>query len=387
MDAFFAAVEQLDRPEFAGKPVIVGGAPEGRGVVSAASYEARTFGVHSAMPMKQALRLCPKAVLLPVRMERYVEVSREVHAVFEEFTPMVEPVSIDEAFLDVTGSRLLFGNSMKIGRELKQTITARTGLPCSVGVAPNKFLAKLGSDLEKPDGFVVITEENKQDVLDPLSVGKIWGIGKVTERSLQAKGIYTIAHLRHRTEHEIEEIVGNSASLLLKLAHGIDERPLEITRQAKSISSETTFANDISDEDILLAVLVKQVEEVAHRLRSIGLKARTATIKLRYGNFRTVTRSKTFRQPSCATGTLWKAARAIFKKWQFEAQGPLRLIGFSASGFELHETDQQLLFQNHDEEKQDRLDVALDSIRKRFGKDALRRGLPAGFTDDPQQRD
>ena len=197
MDAFYASVEQLDNPDLMGKAVIVGGDPKQRGVVSAASYEARKFDIHSAMPMSQAVRLCPNAIVLPVRMKRYVELSQQIHAIFEKFTPQIEPISLDEAFLDVAGSLKLFGSAEKIGRDIKYQIKDQLGLVASVGIATNKFLAKLASDLDKPDGFVVITEEKKQQILDPLPISNIWGVGKVTQRALKSKGINTIEQLRN----------------------------------------------------------------------------------------------------------------------------------------------------------------------------------------------
>ena len=374
MDAFYASIEQLDNPEFKGKPVIVGGNPKGRGVVSAASYEARKFGVHSAMPMAQAIRLCPHAIVLPVRMERYVQVSQQIHAIFEQYTPLVESVSIDEAFLDVTGSTKLFGSGKQIGLAIKRAIKDKLKLTASVGVAPNKFLAKLASDMEKPDGFVVITEQNKQEILDPLPVSKIWGVGKVTEQALQSYAILTIAQLRQTPLEELKAIVGNFAPVLLQLACGIDESKVEPARCAKSLSSEQTFATDVQDQEILRRSLLNRVEEVAQRLRASNLRAKTVTVKLRYGDFRTITRSNTFDTATNTTAALWQAASAIFQKWQAESAGPLRLIGFATSGLVKEDTCQQLLFGDPKEEKQKRLDEAVDKIKNRYGEDSLRRG-------------
>ncbi|MHC4559152.1 MAG: DNA polymerase IV, partial [Planctomycetota bacterium] len=208
MDAFYASVEQLDNPNLVGKAVIVGGDPQKRGVVSATSYEARKFGVRSAMPMSQAVRLCPNAMVLPVRMKRYAELSQQIHAIFEKFTTQIEPISLDEAFLDVTGSLKLFVSAKKIGRDIKCQIMEQLGLIASVGIAANKFLAKLASDLNKPDGFVVITEKDKQQILDPLPVSKIWGVGKVTEKALKSKGINTIGQLRKAPENILRSILG-----------------------------------------------------------------------------------------------------------------------------------------------------------------------------------
>ncbi len=374
MDAFYASVEQLDHPELRGKAVIVGGPAEGRGVVSAASYEARRFGVHSAMPTAQAIRLCPAAVVLPVRMGRYVELSRQIRAIFEQFTPLVEPISLDEAFLDVTGSIRLFGPARQIGQEIKQRIKTQTQLTASVGIAPNKFLAKLASDLEKPDGFVVIAEDNQEAVLDPLPVRRIWGVGKVTERALRSHGIDTIGQLRRTNIDTLRTIVGNGASELLQLAQGRDERAVEPIRQAKNLSSERTFATDLDDAAILLGVLLEQVEEVAQRLRRHDLQAKTITLKLRYGDFRTVTRSETLAEPTNLTQPLWKTANRVFSRWHRRAGGALRLLGFGVSGLAPEGTGQSTLFPDPEAEKLKRLDRAVDAIRDRYGRRAVHRG-------------
>lgn len=374
MDAFYASVEQLDKPELAGKPVIVGGDPRSRGVVSAASYEARRYGIHSAMPMAQAVRLCPKAIVLPGRMERYVEISQQISVIFEQYTPLVEPVSLDEAFLDVAGSARLSGGAEKIGRAIKREIKQELSLTASVGVAPNKFLAKLASDLEKPDGFVIITDQDKQGILDPLPVGKIWGVGKVMEKALQSQGIYTIAQLRNTPLKSLQAIVGNYASDLLDLASGIDNTEVEPYREAKSMSSELTFPSDVQDPEVLLGVLSGQVEEVAERLRSGGLIAKTLTLKLRYGDFTTITRSRTLDQATNTTRTLWQGAKAVFDQWQASSARPLRLIGFSASGLVAEDRAQLQLFPDPEEQKQRKLDQTVDKIRDRYGNDALKRG-------------
>ncbi|MEN6429134.1 MAG: DNA polymerase IV [Phycisphaerales bacterium] len=374
MDAFYASIEQSDHPELQGQAVIVGGDPKSRGVVSAASYEVRKFGVHSAMPTAQALRLCPHAVLLPVRMARYAEVSHAIHAIFKSYTPLVEPLSLDEAFLDVTDSTKLFGPAEEIGRQIKSRIREQTSLTASVGIAPNKFLAKLASDLRKPDGFVVITEQNRQQVLDPLPVGRIWGVGKVTDKTLRSHGIETIGQLRCRTAAQLRAVVGNAAEELLRLAHGEDDREVEPDQQCKSLSSEETFATDLRDSDILLSVLMGQVEEVAQRLRRRGLQARTITLKLRYGDFRTVTRSETLAGGTNATHLLWQAAERVFRRWQSQSAGPLRLLGFAASGLEREGTGEQWLFPDREQEKLKKLDLIADKIRGRYGQQALHRG-------------
>jgi len=374
MDAFYASVEQLDNPDLVGKPVIVGGDPEKRGVVSAASYEARKFDVHSAMPMSQAIRLCPDAIVLPVRMKRYAEFSQRIHAIFQQFTPQIEPISLDEAFLDVTGSIQLFGSAENIGRAIKDQIRQELGLVASVGIAANKFLAKLASDLDKPDGFVVITEEDKQQILDPLPVSRIWGVGKVTEKALKSKGIDTIKQLREAPPEILRSVFGDQTRHVLRLAQGIDKREVESSREAKSISSEQTFATDISDKDILLDVLLHQVEDVAQRLRLSDLEAKTITLKLRYDDFRTVTRSSTYDQPTNTTKTLWQEAQGVFLNWHKKSASPLRLLGFGVSGLHKAGAGQDQLFPEPEKEKQKRLDKAFDKIRDKFGHDALRRG-------------
>ncbi len=374
MDAFYASVEQHDHPEFKGKAVIVGGDARSRGVVSAASYEARKFGVHSAMPTAQAMRCCPHAILLPVRMDRYAEVSHVIRAIFAKYTPLVEPISLDEAFLDVTDSTSLFGSAETIGRTIKKEILDQTHLTASVGIAPNKFLAKLASDLKKPDGFVVITEQTRQQILDPLSVGKIWGVGQVTEKALNSCGIHTIRQLRQSSLEELRGIVGNGAADLQRLARGEDDREVEPERQCRSLSSEQTFATDISDATTLLAVLLEQVEEVAQRLRQEKLKARTITLKLRYGDFRTVTRSDTLSEATNVTKTLWATAEHVFRRWHARSGGALRLLGFGVSGLAPEQAGQQLLFRDLEEDKLKRLDQVVDKIRDRYGKRAAHHG-------------
>jgi len=374
MDAFYASIEQLDNPALKGKPVIVGGSPKERGVVSAASYEARKFGVHSAMPMVQAVRLCPQGIFVPGRMERYVEISRKIQSIFLNYTPDVEPLSLDEAFLDVSGCISLFGSAEAIGHRIKADIKDQLGLTASVGIAPNKFLAKLASDLKKPDGFVVLTEQNKQQILDPLPVSKIWGIGKVTSEALKQAGISTIHQLRTTPESILKSIFGNQVFDILELAQGIDDRKVEPVSQSKSISSEKTFGTDVLDKDILLGVLLGQVEEVSQRLRTEGLEARTITLKIRYRDFKTITRSHTLDKPSNTTLLLWQEAKSIFNQWHRKSAAPLRLLGFGASGLSPKGTGQQLLFSDPEEEKQKKIDSAFDTIRKKYGDDSMKRG-------------
>jgi DNA polymerase-4 len=374
MDAFYASVEVRDNPSLQGKPVLVGGSPEQRGVVAACSYAARTFGIHSAMPMSRALRLCPEAIVLPVRMSRYVEISRQIHRIFHNYTPEVEPISIDEAFLDVTGCVHLFGDAETIGRRIKADIKEETGLTASVGIAPNKFLAKLASDLEKPDGFVVVTEDNKQRILDPLPVSRIWGIGQVTQKGLQKQGIYTIQQLRTAPAYKLAMVFKNQVDEILKLARGIDSRKVEPETEAKSLSAEETFPTDIAEKDILLTILQQQVEEVAQRLRAEKLQCRTITLKFRYGDFKTVTRRATMDHPTNVTRTLFQAACDVFNLWHRKSGGALRLLGFGTSGLSGDGSGQALLFSDPEEKKQKKVDSAFDKIREKYGDGSLKRG-------------
>jgi len=326
MDAFYASVEQLDNPALRGKPLIVGARPEERGVVAAASYEIRKYGVHSAMPTAQALRLCPQAVLLPVRMKRYAEISRQIHDIFAQFTPVIEPLSLDEAFLDVTDYGNLFGSAETIAKAIKHLIKEKLGLPASAGIGPNKFLAKLACDLGKPDGLVVITEAEKQHILDPLPIGKIWGIGPVTDKALRRHGIQTIEQLRKAPENLLRTVLGSQAEGIRQLAQGIDESVVEPMREAKSISAEETFTADIIDRAVLSQVLHRQVEEVAQRLREENLEGRTVTLKLRLADFKTVTRSRTLDSPTNITELLWQEAKNLLQAMASIISNPLTLI-------------------------------------------------------------
>ena len=375
LDAYFASVEVLDNPDLKGKPVIVGGGPDKRGVVAAASYQARKFGIHSAMPTSQAMRLCPEAILISGRMKRYVELSHKIREIFSRYTPQIEPISLDEAFLDVTGSIKLCGPAEKIGQEIKTQIKEELGLTASAGIAPNKFLAKLASDLEKPDGFVIIREENRQEILDPLDISKIWGIGNVTEKKLKSIGINTIGQLKETDPTKLQEILGNTTSHILSLAKGIDNREVESVHVSKSMSSEHTFATDVKDKNVLLNVLLNQVDEVAQRLRKEKLEAKTITLKLRYGDFRTITRSNTLDKATNITNILWKEAKDIFLKWRKRSGGALRLLGFGASGLVDEGIGQQDLFTNPEDEKQKKVDDVFDKIKKKYGEDKMKRGL------------
>ena len=377
MDAFYASVEQRDRPELAGKPVIVGGDPARRGVVSAANYLARQFGVHSAMPAITARRKCPQGVFLAPRIDYYAEVSGQIRAIFERYTPLVEPLSLDEAFLDVSGSTDLFGPPEEIGRRIKQEIRAELRLVASVGVAPNKFLAKIASDLRKPDGFVVVEPERIQEFLDPLPVERLWGVGRVASQSLRQIGVHTISQLRQLPLAVLRDRFGASGEHLWELAHGRDDRPVVPDHEAKSISHETTFAEDITDGEVLRAWLLELTDQVARRLRRHGLRARTVQLKIRLADFRLVTRSATLPTATNITGELWEAAAALLEAWLSQARQPVRLLGMGTSGLSACEQVQKLLFDEPQRTRQSRLDGVTDAIRERFGDAAISRaGAP-----------
>ncbi len=373
MDAFYASVEVRDRPELAGRPVIVGGTPESRGVVAAANYAARRFGVHSAMSARRALKLCPQAVVLPVRMAYYAEISGSIRAIFHTFTPLVEPLSLDEAFLDCSASEALFGSSADIGRRIKRTILDELGLVASVGVAPNKFLAKLASDLDKPDGFVFVEPDQVQAFLDPLPVERLWGVGRVARARLARAGIRTVAQLRRSSQEVLEELFGRAGIHLWQLARGIDERPVVPDHEAKSISHETTFAADIAAPDVLRARMLELTEQVARRLRRQGLEARTIQVKLRCSDFQTITRACTLNSPTDMTPEIWKVADRLMKAALGTTPSTLRLIGVGVSGLSRQAPQQAALFEDESRVRGRRLDAAIDDINGRFGLRTLRR--------------
>lgn len=374
MDAFYASVEERDNPSLVGKPVIVGGTAEGRGVVAAANYEARKFGVHSAMASARANRLCPHAVVIRPRMDHYVAVSREIREVFERFTPLIEPLSLDEAFLDATGSEKLFGPTAQIGLKIKQLIRNELQLVASVGVAPNKFLAKIASDLQKPDGYVVVDQNGVQEFLDPLPVGRIWGVGKVTGQIFDRLGIKTISQLRKLSVEKLNDLFGSSGEHYWRLARGIDNRQVVPDREAKSISHETTFPEDIDDKEILRAWLVDLVEQVGRRIRHHGLKGRTVEIKVRFADFKTISRALTLPEPTNVTQELLVAGLQLLDHRLPLGHLPVRLLGFGVTQFDDVGKTQQQLFDDPEHERLRELDEVADQIAARFGKRAIRRG-------------
>jgi DNA polymerase-4 len=382
MDAFYASIEQRDHPDLAGRPVIVGGHPDRRGVVSAASYEVRPFGVHSAMPSATARRRCPQAIFLPPRIEHYAQVAGQIRRIFQRWTPLVEPLSLDEAFLDVRGSVALFGPPAEIGRKIKAEIRREVRLVASVGVAPNKFLAKIASDLEKPDGFVVVPPDGVQAFLDPLPVGRLWGVGRASNRTLERLGVRTIGQLRRLPVDVLRDHFGSSGEHLWNLAHGIDRRPVVPDHEAKSISHETTFAADVHDQDVLRAWLMELTEQVARRLRAHGLRGRTVHLKVRFADFRTITRSQTLDVPTHLTEDVWQAAEQMLRS-RLPADHPaVRLLGVGVSGLDRSGQTQRLLFEEDRRRRQSRLDAATDQITARYGKSAIGRARRMREEDD-----
>jgi DNA polymerase-4 len=383
MDAFFASVEQVDNPDLRGKPVLVGGAGP-RGVVSAASYEARVYGCRSAQPTAVALRLCPHAIVVRGHYERYSEVSRQMFEILEAVTPLVQPLSVDEAFLDVAGSVRLFGPPELIARQIKDKIKAVTGVTASVGVAPNKFLAKLASDLDKPDGLTILRAEDVDTVLPPLPVEKIWGIGPKTALRLYGIGVRTIGDLRKLPAELMAQRLGDEADHYRRLAHGIDDRVVTPDRDAKSVGQEQTFGENLTDPEQVRDVMLGQVEQVGSRLRRYGLRAKSVTVKIRYGDFETITRRTTLTESVDTTTPIWDAARSLFDEWAAKTYRPVRLIGVQAGQLSDTNAGQLSLFTNKTREKEQRLDGVVDRINAKFGKRAVHRGRATGRRREQQ---
>lgn len=372
MDAFYASVEQHDRPELRGRPVIVGGSRE-RGVVAACSYEARPFGVRSALPMSRALRLCPEAVVLPVRMARYQEVSGQVFAIFGRYTDRIEPLSVDEAFLDVTGCERLFGTPREIAQRIRQEVRDELGLAISAGVAPNKFLAKLASESAKPDGLLEIAPDRVDDFLLPLPVERIWGVGAKAAQQLHRQGCRTVADLRRLSVAQLTRLFGVWGERLYHLARGKDDRAIEVDTPAKSYGAEETFAVDLTRLEDLHRELLAQAEKVAARLRRHGQSGRVLTLKVRYADFETLTRRLTLPEPTAHGKTLYRAALDLLQRTE-AGERPVRLLGLSVGGLEDAAAHQPTLFPDPDAQRQTALDTALDRLNRRFGQGQVRRG-------------
>ena len=373
MDAFYAAVEQRDRPELRGKPVIVGADPKGgkgRGVVSTASYEARRFGVGSAMPISQAYRLCPQGVYVPVDMAKYAAVSDEIMEEMRRYTDLVEPLSIDEAFLDVSGSARAFGDGPTVARELKRRIQERTRLTASVGVAACKLVAKIASDLRKPDGLVIVPPGEEAALLAPLPIRRLWGVGPKMEEQLAKLGILTIGQLAAIDPGKLQRRLGTHGQDLLLLARGIDERPVISYGDAKSVGHEHTYDQDTADVERLRRTLLDLADSVARRLRKAGLRGRTITLKYRDETFHTVTRDVTLKQPTDSGDVLFQNAWKLFQS--VHGRLKVRLIGVSASGF--GKRPQLEMFPR----STSRTDTLRDAVAERFGSEALTRASLLG---------
>jgi DNA polymerase-4 len=377
MDAFYAAVEQRDRPELRGQPVIVGADPKGRGVVSAASYEARVFGVRSAMPISRAYRLCPHGVYLPVDMAKYARVSGEIMAILGEFSPLVEPVSVDEAFLDLTGTETLWGSPVDAVRRIKTRIRDEVGLTASAGLASNKFVAKVASELEKPDGLVVVPAGGEAAFLAPLPIERLWGVGKATAKELEALGVATIGQLQTLSPRVLTSRLGPHGPDLLALAFGRDDRAVEPFAPPKSMGAEETFDKDCLDVARLEETLRGQAERVARELRAEHLAACRVTLKLRWADFRTLTRSHTG-DPTQDGLEIYR--RAVILLARERLIQPVRLIGVSASTFK-PEAHGQLPLLDPAAVRRERLARAVDRITGRFGRSAI---LPARLIDRPE---
>jgi DNA polymerase IV len=375
MDAFYASIEQLDHPEYKGKPVIVGADPKGgkgRGVVAACSYEARKFGVHSALPISRAWKLCPEGVYVRPRMRRYVEVSHQLMEVFQRYTDLVEPLSIDEAFLDITGSIALLGPPEEIARSIKKEIRGATGLTASVGLAPNKFLAKMASDLRKPDGFVVLQEEEVERFLRDLPISRLWGVGPKTEVRLHEMGFQTIGQLASASRESLVRSLGSLGEHLYQLSHGRDQRPVVPGWEPKSIGTETTFEEDTDDRDLLLRTILELSDHVAERMRKDECRARKVTLKLRYSNFSTHTKQHSLDKLIQTGEEIAAIARSLFG--QFPLNRKIRLIGVSAGDLHRDGDDPRQLALFAQSNEKEKLSHTVDEIKQKFGADALRRG-------------
>jgi DNA polymerase IV len=375
MDAFYASVEQRDDPELRGKPVVVGGSPQSRGVASTCSYEARKYGIRSAMPLAEAYRRCPHAIFVPVNGRKYREVSLQINKIFHDYTPIVEPLSLDEAFLDVTGSTRLFGSAENIAKEIKARIQMELELTASVGLACNKFLAKIASDLKKPNGLVVVAPDKIQQFLDPLPVERIWGVGVKTAERLHGLNIRCVRELRQLEVEYLERLFGIGGNQLYHLARGIDERPVEIERGVKSIGREITFSEDIRDREALATFLLELTVDVGRKLRKEALKAKTINLKLRFKDFSTITRARTLDSLTNLDEDIFASSSELLQ--EVVLKDSVRLIGVSVSNLSDQEDSQLSLFAEPKQEKEN-LTKAVDQLKERFGEKSIIRARLLG---------
>lgn len=383
MDAFFASIEQLDHPEYKGHPVIVGGLSS-RGVVATCSYEARKFGVHSAMPISRAKKLCPDGIYVYPRMDRYKEVSHQIFSVMKEFTPHIEPLSIDEAFLEVSGMSTMYSGPKALGRAIKDRVFEETGLIISAGLAPNKFLAKLASDLDKPDGLVVIPYGREKEILAPLPIKRIWGVGPRTEKILKTGGFHLMRHIQALPdESSLIPLVGNQARRIWELANGIDERPVETDRKIQSIGAEETYEEDLTDGSAIELEFRYFANRLSKRLRKRNLLGHTVSIKVRYDDFTTVSRQKRLDTPSDHEHVFFETALLLWNKLMqdktsgltfMDPPGPIRLLGLTVSGLDEEVPMQDSLFESPKNETENKLAGVLDSLESKFGETAVMSG-------------
>ena len=374
MDAFYPSVEVLDDPALKGKPVIVGGSRK-RGVVASASYEARKFGIHSAQPIATAMRLCPEGIFLPVRMFRYKEISKKIFEIFRAFSPLVEPLSIDEAFLDISGSARLLGSPKEIAKKIKAMVVNETGLTVSAGVAPSKFVAKIASDFEKPDGLTVVCPDYVRAFLDPLAIDKMWGVGKATKQALNRLNVQTIGDLSRVPARVLERRFGRQGRKMHLLSMGIDDRDVVPFHEIKSIGHEETFSKDITDVDRARKEILSLSNKVSHRMRRERTTAMTITLKVKYSDFVQVTRSSTLSEAIDDGLEIYSACCRLLENTLI-GKRPVRLLGVSVSHLEPLGTESQMsLFQQEREsQKRSELNAALDSINDKFGHDTVRPG-------------
>ena len=413
MDAFFASIEQLDHPEYKGHPVIVGGLSS-RGVVATCSYEARKFGVHSAMPISRAKKLCPAGIYVYPRMDRYKEVSEQIFSIMKEFTPYIEPLSVDEAFLEVSGMSTMYSGPKALGRAIKDRVFEETGLIISAGLAPNKFLAKLASDLDKPDGLVVIPYGREKEILAPLPIKRIWGVGPRTEKILKTGGFHLMRHIQALPdESSLIPLVGNQARRIWELANGIDDRPVETDRKIQSIGAEETYEEDLTDGSAIELEFRYFGNRLAKRLRKRNLLGHTVSIKVRYDDFTTVSRQKRLDTPSDHEHVFFETALILWNKLMqdktskqpkgtkkdvemlgattkvksrnskyssskeitfMEPPGPIRLLGLTVSGLDEEVPMQDSLFESPQDETEDKLASVLDSLESKFGETVIMSG-------------
>ncbi|HBV62013.1 MAG TPA: DNA polymerase IV [Rhodopirellula sp.] len=383
MDAFYASIEQRDNPSLVGRPVVVGGSAK-RGVVAAASYEARHYGIHSAMSGKRAAELCPHAVFLKSRLDHYALVGRQVREIFLRYTPLVQPLSLDEAFLDVTGTMRLFGSASAIGKQIKALIQHELGLTASVGIAPLKFVAKIASDIHKPNGFTQVRADEIESFLDPLPVSRLWGVGRVGNRRLASLQLRTIGDIRRYDRRLLTEKFGNWGEHLWQLANGIDPRKVVPDQTAKQIGHERTFSDDIDNPEMMRAVISHLSEQVTRRLRRNARFARSVTVKYRCDDFRTFAQTRAFSKPTQGTDRVFRTAMTLLTELTVKHPHPIRLLGVSLGNLTDKDSRQLDLFQPvNDEKSQNAIDKVVDQLSDQLGKDSIYRAASHSWIKRP----